>query len=197
MPAWTNQLPPQPTHTGFTLRRTPPDTPIRAIITCDDLIGTFTHYYHGRTTPCEPPDCPACKDLSPARWHGYVSCLDHATREHFLFEFTSKAAEPLIEYRKAHGTLHGCFITASRPKRRRNARVEIACRPTDLTKITLPKPPDLIQAMSVIWQLPATALETPEGYHESPLVKPNGRKLLHHRSDDPRHHTEPKRALDP
>ena len=170
MPNWSSQIPSQPEHKGFDLRRTPVDKPLKAVITCVDLIGCYTHFWGGRTVPCEGEDCEACRAQSPSRWHCYLSALESSTRDHFLFECTAKAAQPLVEWREAYGTLLGCFITAHRPKRRRNARVEIICKPIDLTKITLPKAPDLILAMSVIWQLPATALSTPSGEHCSPLV---------------------------
>jgi len=170
MPSWSTIVPEQPHHHGYDLRRTPPDKPIRAIITSDDLIGCYTHFWTGRTVPCEAPDCPACNAQSPARWHCYIAALESGTRDHFIFECTAKAAQPLLSWREAHGTLHGCFFTAHRPKRRRNARVEIICKPIDLTKVNLPKAPDLIKAMSVIWRLPATALTTPTGEHNSQLV---------------------------
>jgi hypothetical protein len=157
MPNWSNQVPARDKSHGFDLVRTPADGTFQAIVTSEDLIGCFTHYWGGRTVPCEGDPCPACEKLQSSRWHGYLSCFNPRTREHVLFEFTQKAAFALAEYRDAHGTLRGCHFQAFRPKRRKNSRVVIECKPADLTKITLPKPPDLVRAMSTIWQLPATA----------------------------------------
>jgi len=159
MPRWTNELPDATSRPGFSLKRTPPDRPLKAIVTSAQLLVCFTHWWTGRTTPCEAPDCDACKALMPSRPHCYLSAIEQGTREHFLFECTAKAALPFKIWLQTYPTLRGCFFTASRPKRRRNAQVEILCKPFDLSTIQLPMPPDIARAMSVIWQLPTTALE--------------------------------------
>lgn len=158
MPSWSNQLPPTPTHHGYTLKRTPVDRPLKAVATSEDLAVCLTHFWGGRTTPCEKPECPACNAQSPTRAHVYLSALEQATHEHFIFECTSTAALPFAEWLSYHRTLRGCYFTAFRPKRRRNAKVEILCKPIDLAKINLPHPPDLRLAMAVIWQLPGVAI---------------------------------------
>jgi hypothetical protein len=157
MPAWTNELPSQPEQPGFTLRRTPPDRPLRAVVTCNDLNVCLTHFWGGRTMPCEKPQCDACNAMSPKRAHVYLSAYDLTNREHFIFECTAPAAEPFRDWKRDFTTLRGCLFQASRPKRRRNAQVEILTKPCDLTKITLPLPPDVALAMAVIWRLPQTA----------------------------------------
>lgn len=157
MPSWSNDLPPSPEQHGFTLRRTPPDSPLRAIVTCADLNVCPTHFWGGRTMPCESPECDACKAMSPKRSHVYVSAFNVTNREHFIFECTATAAEPFREWKRTTDTLRGCLFQASRPKRRRNAQVEILTKPCDLTKISLPSPPDVAAAMAVIWRLPQTA----------------------------------------
>jgi hypothetical protein len=157
MPAWSNELPSQTEQPGFNLRRTPPDGPIRAIVTCDDLNVCLTHFWGGRTMPCESPDCDACRAMSPKRAHVYLSAWDPQSREHFIFECTANAAEPFRDWKRSANTLRGCLFQASRPKRRRNAQVEILTKPCDLTKISLPSPPDVARAMAVIWRLPQTA----------------------------------------
>ncbi len=168
MPNWSNELPPAPTHHGFDLKRTPADRPLRAIVTSEDLSVCWTHYWGGRTVPCESPECEACKALSPSRSHCYLTAIDCTTREHFLFECTALAAVPFTIYRDSYHTLRGCLFQASRPKRRRNAKVEILCKPADLTKITLPQPPDIPRAMAVIWQLPGTAVKSDGALNSSP-----------------------------
>lgn len=169
MPQWTSDLPPVPAHHGYQLTRTPADAPLRALITCEHLFLCPTHFWGGRTVPCESPACPACDAGSPLRMHCYVSALLAKTREHIIFECTAIAAVPLDEWYQHHQTLRGCQITAARPKRRRNAKVEITCQPFDLTKITLPPAPDIPKIMATIWQLPSSAVSTPE---ETPGVLP-------------------------
>lgn len=159
MPCWSSDLPAVDRHNGYDLRRTPTDRPLRAVITCDTLNVTWTHYWGGRTRPCEAPDCDACNHNSPRRAHCYVSAYDPTTREHFLFESTAAAARAFADWVETYGTLRGCYFQAHRPKRRRNAKVEIVTKPWDQTKGKLPEPPDVARAMCVIWQIPAAAVQ--------------------------------------
>lgn len=185
MPNWSNTPPPQDKHMAFALVRTPPDRPLTAIVTSDDLIGCNTHYWGGRTVPCEAPDCRACAESMPFRWHAYMSIFDQKTRDHMLFECTARAALAFEQYRVAHGTLRGCHFLAVRPKRGRNSRVEIVTKPADLTKITLPQAPDLVRAMSVIWQIPHAALPKHTGLNGSPDLSTNAAVLKRMRGDNP------------
>lgn len=158
MPTWSTELPPLGKHMGFDLRRTPATGACQAIITCDNLLVCDTHFYHGRTTPCERPNCPACNETIPYRTHVYVSAFDARSREHFIFECTANAAKPLAEYYQAAGTLRGCIFHASRPKGLKNSKVFIQTNSANLAKNPIPEPPDLVRAISVIWRLPTTGL---------------------------------------
>ena len=71
MPTWRTELPPEGKNRGYDLKRTPTSAPLIAIITSTDLLVCDTHYWHGRTTPCErqcnaegrtidDTQCPAC-----------------------------------------------------------------------------------------------------------------------------------------
>jgi len=157
MPTWSNQLPAQSDSNAFDLCRTPPDAPLRGVVTCADLNVCLTHFWGGRTMPCETPDCPACRAMSPKRAHVYVSAYDITSKHHFIFECTALAAEPFRDWIREAKTLRGCCFQATRPKRRRNAPVQIITKAIDLTKFTLPPPPDVAAAMSIIWRLPKTA----------------------------------------
>ena len=182
MPAWTDRVPDTATKFGFDLHRTPPDRPLTAIIISPDLIGCHTHFWGGRTVPCEDENCPACAENMPSRWHAYVACYDPRTQETFIFETTAKGAQALENYRDSFGTLRGCLFSAARPKRRKNSKVEIATKTADLTRITLPPPIDIVRAMSVIWQLPATAIKTPTAEHSTPTIHPDPAPLNRMRS---------------
>jgi len=65
---------------------------------------------------------------------------------------------PFEDWYTAHKTLRGCLFTALRPKRQKNAKVEITTAAIDLTKITLPDEPDIPKIMAQIWQLPAQGI---------------------------------------
>lgn len=171
MPTWSTKLPEVKKHMGFDLRRTPEAAPLQSIITCDELLVCDTHYWGGRTLPCERvqvmPDgsksagtCAACNESMPYRTHVYVSAFDCRTREHFIFECTAHAAKPLEDYREANGSLRGCIIRASRPKGLKNSKVVIETNSANLAKVQLPQAPDLILALSTIWRLPTTGLRS-------------------------------------
>jgi hypothetical protein len=188
MPNWRNTLPPAEKHMGFDLKRTPATTPIHAIITCDDLLVADTHFYHGRTLPCErnatdengepaAATCTACNDAIPYRTHVYVSAYDPRTALHFIFECTAHAAKPLADYRAATGTLRGCIIHATRPKGLKNARVTIETNTANLTKNRIPEPPNVILAMATIWRLPQAAVPVEHQRHRRPTVRPNATRL--------------------
>jgi len=167
MPHWSNQLPANRKHMGFELRRTPAVGNLHVIVTSPDVTVCDTHFYHGRTIPCERPDCPACNEAIPYRTHVYLAAYDPRKAEHFILETTAHAAIPLIEYRDANDTLRGCAIYASRPKGAKNSRVEIQTNSTNLSKINLPSPPDVPKALCVIWRLPTDAA-TPNNSTSNP-----------------------------
>ncbi len=170
MPTFTANVPEKTEHRGFDLRRTPSDKPIKGLITSDNIIGCNTHWWGGRTVPCEDENCEACSKNTPSRWHVYLSVLEAGTRDHFLFECTGKAAWPFVEWYATHGTLRGVMMYAHRPKRRRNAKVEIILKPNDTRGVILPKGPDLPRAMAVIWQLPGSAIRIDKTVADIPHV---------------------------
>jgi len=135
------------------------------------MIGTATHYFHGRTTPCDDEKCDACDHGVPWRWHGYVSLYGPTTHSHGLFEMTARASEPLKAYREAHGTLRGCMILAKRINASPNARVIITTSVADLQSILLPPEPHILEALSIIWNIPLPAIALDGVTKEVPKAK--------------------------
>jgi len=158
MPVWSNTPPAAPRGYGLPIRRVAPGKPLLCCILSSDLIGTRTHYWHGRTRPCETPDCPACLEGMPWRWHAYMAAFEGMGHEPFLLELTAKATEPLVAYRSTYGTLRGCKLRAMRANYAKNARLIIETSPCDLTKLVLPAEPDLRKVLSLLWDLPESAL---------------------------------------
>jgi len=158
MPTWTNMPPDAPRGYGLPIRRVPPGKPFVCCILSSDLIGTRTHYWHGRTRPCETPDCGACSEGMPWRWHAYMAAFEGMGHEPFLLELTAKATAPLVDYRNAYGTLRGCKLRAMRANFAKNSRLIIETSPADLTKLTLPAEPDLHKVLALLWDLPQSAL---------------------------------------
>lgn len=175
MPTWSNDLPKEKSHMGFDLRRTPTDQPFQGIVTCDQILVTDTHFWGGRTVPCERPDCPACNASVPFRTHVYTSVFLPRSHEHVLFECTANAAKAFKEYRDANNTLRGCYFQADRPKHARNGKVVIVTRPADLTRTPIPLPPDIILALSVIWRLPTAAMREEHRHDGTPILRTDSR----------------------
>lgn len=190
MPTWRRDLPTEKKHMGFDLRRTPQASPLHAIVTCEDLLVCDTHFWHGRTQPCERPDCQACNESTPYRTHVYLSAFDPKRHEHFLFECTAHAAKPLDEYRQANKTMRGCIFHACRPKMTRNSKVIIQTATANLANVTLPDPPNLILALSVIWRLPATALAIQPDSNPGAVVRTNPAPL-HQQRNQPDNQPDP------
>lgn len=154
MPNWSHDPPERGEGPALPIQRTPSARPLVATITSPDMIGCDTHFYQGHTVPCEKPECEACGKGIPFRWHGYLAALNYDSHLHFIFEMTLQASRALVEYRDAHSTLRGCLFKAYRLHRRHNGRVIIQTKPAAIEHINLPKPPDLVSCMAIIWQLP-------------------------------------------
>jgi len=159
MPNFSNAPPTAGTHPGIDLLRTPATRPFVGIVTSDDLAGTPTHYYRNRTTPCEGEGCPICEEGLSWRWHGYLACVDQATHQQVLFEFTAQASDTFRSYRKRYGSLRGCLFKATRAAGRYNGRVTIQTRPADLAEKELPKAINVIPMLCHIWGIPVPAIE--------------------------------------
>jgi hypothetical protein len=155
MPKWSNEVPESPRGPALPIRRTPSSRPLEAIVTSEDLIGCYTHFYQGSTTPCEGEGCEACLNGMPYRWHAYITAVDSQNNLHFIFEVTALGAEYFTAYRDVHNTLRGCHFQAKRWNNRPNGRILIQCKPCDLAQTNIPAPPDLKKCMAILWSLPA------------------------------------------
>jgi hypothetical protein len=197
MPTWKETLPTGPATRGYKLRRTPADAALRAIITSDRFLICDTHFWHGRTLPCERHQSPEGKTLDDSncapclakqswRTHCYVAAYDPKHCEQFLFECTDCAALPLEEYFKANGTLRGCLINCFRDKQSKNGKVTILTSAANLQQFPIPKPPDVIAALCVIWRIPRVGvnrqLTGPAG--EQPILNQDALRDMHKQPDN-------------
>lgn len=170
MPAWSNKPPDTRREFSLPLVRTPRGKALVAAATTEHLIGCYTHFFGGRTIPCEDPSCIACKEGMPYRWHGYIGAYDFLNSRQFIFEVTAAGADFFMHYFNCMHTLRGCLFRAQRVSAAANARCTIECKPADLSKIILPDPPDIIKCLSVIWQLPASAFHPEGGKNTIPQI---------------------------
>ena len=153
MPNWSTDIPTSANGHALPVRRTPTSSALIAVITSEDMIGCDTHFYGGHTVPCSRPDCKACGDGLPFRWHAYMAAIDLRSRLHFIFECTAQAADAFKTYRDAHKRLRGCQFEARRWHSRPNGRVIIRTASADLSKLSLPIAPDVRKCMAIVWQI--------------------------------------------
>lgn len=170
---FTNTPPPDPRGRSLDLVRTPTRRALVAFVTSADIIGCPTHFYGGRTVPCEGADCEPHRKGIPWRWHGYLGCFDNTLNRPFIFEFTARVAEVFVEYREAHGTIRGCIFRAQRVNDAPNAKVILATKTYDPAKITLPKEPDVIQALAIIWNIATPRIELAGVLKDAPRININ------------------------
>lgn len=169
-PQWYNNLPPEAKTQSLPIRRTPSTKVLTCVVTSDELLGTMTHYYRGRTMPCERPDCDPCRDGQPWRYHAYVGAWSRSSTLHFIFEITAQAAQKLVEFKEKYSTLRGCQIDAYRWGKRSNGRVVLKCSPSGIPPTDLPLQPDLVKCLSVLWNLPLPALDVDHRTKGSPAL---------------------------
>lgn len=162
--------PDDPRGHALPLTRTPTAGNLMAIVTSENLVGTYTHFFKGRTIPHDHDDCQPCNAGMPFRWHAWVSALTTRTREHILFEMTKQAAQTFKLYFLAHGTLRGALFQACRPSRKANGRIHIQIKPIDVTKEVLPTAPDLVKCLSIIWNLASTDIALPIHLNGGPAM---------------------------
>lgn len=162
MPKYTNVPPKDPRGHALPIMRTPAGKKFRCTITSPDIVGCNTHYWGGKTVPCEAPECEACRNGIPYRWHAYCSAVLHPNMLHIIYEVTALAAEALVLYRKSHTTLRGCLVEAYRWRGAANGRIILKCEPSAQPPDSLPTPPDLTRCLAIIWQLPEDAVSTDE-----------------------------------
>lgn len=153
---FSHQPPLEATRYAMRLLRTPTAGKLHLVVTSDQMLGCWTHYYSGRTNPCTGPGCEPCEHGASSRWHAYLSAYDPPTDEHLLFECTAAAAEVFAAYRAKHGTLRGCEFVAQRVQRRANARVHIICKPANLQVVNLPAEANVQAALCHLWGVPLT-----------------------------------------
>ncbi len=164
VPKFTDTPPTDPRGHALPIIRTPAQKKFQIVLTAPTMIGTNTHFWGGKTVPCETPECPACQKGVPYRWHAYTSGVLQPNNLHVIYELTALASENLVTYRKNHGTLRGCLVSAYRWRGAPNGRIVLKCEPCAQPVETLPTPPDLVTCLSIIWQLPLPAVSTSGQY---------------------------------
>lgn len=178
MPAFSDRPPAETSGHNFDVVRCPIAGKLRAVITSESLIGCPTHFFRGHTVPCESPDCPACSEQLPWRWHGYVSVFTASTHLHQLLELTAAPAQILAAWFDLHKTLRGSEVVLNRTSPRPNGKVRLQVRAIDLSAVQLPPAPDLRRVLATLWNLPVATQAVSGLMKNHPQFRPESQQKL-------------------
>lgn len=159
MPTFSSTPPNDLGRSGFRLIRTPTAQPLIAVVLSDQITGCKTHFSGNRTIPCEAPNCDACNNGLPWRWHAYLLVKIDASQETVIFETTANASQAFTDYYERYKTLRGCHFKASRVNGRHNGRVIIHAKPADLSKLSLPPAIPIEPVLCHIWNIAPNQVE--------------------------------------
>lgn len=150
---WNRRPPDNEPRGGWSLRRCPTKGFLAVVIVSHDLMGRYTHYFAGRTRPCQGNDCEACNKNMRPRWHGYLCAIDLQTNEKIIVEVTSSIASQLGEWFDSHRTLKGSRMKLERRSPKPNGK--ITCKLAEPAPGTgeLPTAPDIRPIMNKIWEV--------------------------------------------
>jgi hypothetical protein len=144
--------------------RTPQAGKLVGIALNESILGCYTHYWGGRTVPCQTEHCEACNNGAPARWHAYFAAHCPNTTHIALLEITAAAAETLYLYTHTNGTLRGAQITLRRRGEKKNGQVIATAIPGGMQASHIPEAPSIIKILAQLW-------------HVDPALFTNGQSL--------------------
>lgn len=150
---------------GLPLLRTPDKRSIGGIILSHDMIGTYLHYWKGRSRPHKEENCEPCAEGNGKRWKSYVIVQDVVDRKRGILEIPPYATDQVDEFFKQHRTLRGWRISLSRPNKRANGRVCATFHPAKFDEAVLGECPPLIPMLLRMWEM------TMEQFVQTPSVK--------------------------
>jgi hypothetical protein len=154
MSDWNDQPPSPAEFAGVRLIRVPKGTVLQGIITCDRMVGRFTHFVRRRTVPHVEKDCPECLNGSEPRWHGYISVWAPTGHAHSVLELTALAAAPVQDFQDRHGSLRGAEIYARRLGNAPNGPVQTTVNAADHDLRKIPQAVNLRAFLCTIWRIP-------------------------------------------
>jgi len=111
----------------------------------DRLYGIWTHWVCGRTRPCsrDTGKCEHCERSEPARWRGYLHCLEDDGRTECFLEITANAWESFAGQIRERETVRGTIFRVCRTKGGARGRyvVELLERKLDPDKLPAERTP--------------------------------------------------------
>jgi hypothetical protein len=157
---WNHDPEPESKSPKLKLLRCPQGSLPPFVILSPSQFGGDSHYYGGRTIPCEGRECPYCAVHSKRIWKGYLAVWDAKHRTTGIIEFTKPCLETIRTYKAAHGTLRTHSIELHRAGKKINGSLSVILAPTAWADADIPPPPDVIAILTRMWnQRPETILK--------------------------------------
>jgi len=135
------------------LLRVPPKGLSGLTILSHDTVGTYTHYWHGRTQPCPGEQCEACDDNQLPRWRGYLYVMSGRSESIGVLELTPAAMAAIDKAFRQHRTLRGCRLAIERKGGKPNGELRAHLTPPPKDVSYLPKAPSLKKYLAKLWGL--------------------------------------------
>lgn len=124
---------------------------LKGIMLAGDVCGAYTHWYGGKTVPCNGLTCPACSMNVEVRWHGYLPLYNTTTRNTIIAEITTAAVEPIDRWFREKRSLRGAFIEIMRGADRANAPLKSRVSDGPLPMEALPTAPHVREILEKMW----------------------------------------------
>ena len=174
MANWSTSPPDGTPTNAFRLLRTPETGRLAGILTCEELLGTCIHFYHGRSMPHRVEDCPACLENRPYRWMAYLSAIIEPSGEHAVVEVTARVHAAFENVCRKMEAVRGIRFCLLRPNGKKNGRVH-GTFSRDVDRDTkLPPSPDVKTIMEAIWRG-----NLDRAHPELTDSRPNGQPRMH------------------
>lgn len=116
-------------------------------------LGTWTHFFQGRTRACTGPGCRICAADHARRWHGWVVVQDSRSGKLAILELPANAALDLDDHAREYGSLRGYSMSIERPSGKVNGRVRLTISATKVPELSLKPCPDLRGLLLRMWQV--------------------------------------------
>jgi hypothetical protein len=152
---WSNAPPRGTQEMAWPMLRIPAAGAKGLIILSNDMLGTNTHYYGGRTTPCDGQNCRACEDNSQKRWHGYLAVWMPKAAKKGILEITEAAGDAVAKAAEKRVSLRALSLAAQRVPTKANGKLVLQLTDSEWSPEGLPPAPDLRRILRRMWGLPA------------------------------------------
>jgi len=160
MQTWPTRPNRATSQTTTPLHRSKPGRTINGIITSNDLVGAYTHFWKGRTSLCTYPECEPCSVSRSARWYGYLHIWNPETNASGILEITPSCLPAIDDWLEKFGTLRGAKISVSRASHKINSRVVATLKATNFAIDRIPPCVDVISQLCRMWEVTREAAAT-------------------------------------